>query len=110
MNESRPHEFGGEKVKRGRPMANKAIITPPARRFFADAPRLTLLPEVRRTMVGSLLRNIKDAIFPEKLPPLHLTSRPVQVREIWTHRNPRKAATGSLTLHSMAIGLLIAAS
>ena len=110
MNESRPHEFGGEKVKRVRPMANQAIITPPARRFFADAPRLTLLPEVRRTMVGSLLRNIKDALFPEKLPPLHLTSRPVQVREIWTHRNPRKAATGSLTLHSMAIGLLIAAS
>jgi protein TonB len=114
MNESRPHdEFGRnrEKVKRVEPMANQAILPPPPhRRYMIEGPRLAGLPEMHRSMLGSLLRNLKEVVFPEKLPPLRLTSRPVQVREIWTHRNPRKAATGSLVLHSFAIAALIAVS
>jgi periplasmic protein TonB len=113
MCESRPQEFGSEraeKVKRVEPMANQAILPPPSQRFFSDAPRLTMLPEVHRSMLGSLIRNLKEAMFPEKLPPLRLTSRPVQVREIWTHRNPRKAATGSVVVHTLGIAALIAVS
>lgn len=61
-------------------------------------------------MLSSLLINLKDALFPEKLPPLRLTSRPVQVREIWSHRSPKKAASGSLTVHAIGIGIIIALS
>jgi TonB family protein len=65
---------------------------------------------MHRSMLGSLLRNIKDSLFPEKLPPLRLTSRPVQVRDIWTHRSPKKAATGSLSVHAFFIAALLVAS
>ena len=103
-----------EKVKRVEPMANQAILTPPTPterpRVLYEAPRLSGLPEMHRSMLGSLVRNLKEAMFPEKLPPLRLTSRPVQVREIWSHRNARKPATGSLVVHSLAIAALIAVS
>jgi len=112
MNESRPQDFRGEKVKRVEPMANQAILPPPPqhRQFLSEGPRIAGLPEMHRTMLGSLIRNLKEAMFPEKLPPLRLTSRPVAVREIWTHRNARKPATGSLTLHALGIAVLVAVS
>jgi periplasmic protein TonB len=91
------------------PMANQIIIPRPHQSYYREAPRLALLPEMHRSMLVSLLINIKESLFPEKLPPLRLTSRPVQVREIWTHRSPKKAATGSLTVHAFFIvGLLVA--
>jgi hypothetical protein len=61
-------------------------------------------------MLTSLVVNIKEALFPEKLPPLRLSSRPVAVREIWTTRRHKKATSGSLTLHALAIASLIAIS
>ena len=59
-------------------------------------------------MWKSLFSNVRDALFPEKLPPLRLTSRPVQVREIWSHGNRKKATVGSLTLHAFFIGGIVA--
>jgi periplasmic protein TonB len=76
----------------------------------SDAPNLNLLPEMHQSLLVSLYRDLKDALFPEKLPPLRLTSRPVPVREIWTRGNRKKATTGSLTIHIIAIGALIALS
>jgi TonB family protein len=75
-----------------------------------DAPRLNLLPEMHESMLHSLYINLRDLLFPEKLPPLKLTSRPVAVREIWTRVDHRKSATGSLVLHGIGLGLLIALS
>lgn len=45
-----------------------------------------LLPEhiLHASLWESLKRNVRDNLFPEKLPPLQLTSRPVNPREIWT--------------------------
>src|SRR5258708_39043305 len=105
-------------------MANQVIVPPPQRpgsdenrvrdarsqRPASDAPNLNLLPEMHTSLLASLYREAKDALFPEKLPPLRLTSRPVPVREIWTRGNRKKATTGSLTLHIIAIGALIALS
>jgi len=109
MNESRPQESGGEKrVVRVGPMANHVIV--PNQFFGRDVPRLSGLPQMHQSMVTSLLRNIKDALFPEKLPPLRLTSRPVNVGEIWTARRHKKATSGSLTLHAMGIAALVAIS
>ena len=44
--------------------------------------------------------NIRAALFPEKLPPLQLTSRPVKVRDIWGEYNYKKqSASVSLVVH-----------
>jgi protein TonB len=88
-------------------MANQFIIPRP-QNFFGDVPAFRLLPETQQPLWKSLFKHLKDALFPEKLPPLRLTSRPVQVREIWSRRSTRRAATGSLTLHSLVIGGMIA--
>jgi len=88
-------------------MANQYIV-PRSPGMLRDVPAFRLLPEAQQPLWKSLFKNVKDALFPEKLPPLRLTSRPVQVREIWSRRNNRRAATGSLTLHVLAIGGLIA--
>src|SRR6516162_8299021 len=72
-----------------------------------DAPRLNLLPEMHESMVHSLFKNLWDLLFPEKLPPLKLTSRPVPVREIWTRVNHKRSATGSLILHGIGLVALI---
>lgn len=105
-------------------MANQVIAHPPQRpdsdenRLLAarpqhparNAPNLNLLPEMQQSLLVSLYRDLKDALFPEKLPPLRLTSRPVAVREIWTRGNRKKATTGSLILHTIAIVALIVLS
>src|SRR2546422_8380975 len=44
-----------------------------------------LLPkETEQPLWKSLFRNVDDLLFPKKLPPLVLTSRPVPVKDIWT--------------------------
>ncbi len=45
-----------------------------------------LLPEhiLHDAWYRSIRRNLRDALFAQKLPPLQLTSRPVNPREIWT--------------------------
>ena len=88
-------------------MANQVIIPRPPG-FLGDAPAFRLLPEAQQPLWKSLFRNVREALFPEKLPPLRLTSRPVAVREIWSRRNQKRAAAGSLTLHAIAIGAVIA--
>src|SRR5262249_34353544 len=93
-------------VSIGRTMANQYIVPRP-QGLFREAPAFRLLPETQQPLWKSLFKNVKDALFPEKQPPLHLTSRPVRVREIWTRRSTRKAAAGSLTLHSLVIGSMI---
>ena len=90
-------------------MANHVIVPRP-QGFCGDGPDLNLLREMGQPMWKSLFENVRDALFPEKLPPLRLTSRPVQVREIWGHANRKKAATGSMLIHAIAISSLIALS
>ena len=52
--------------------------------------------------------NVRDALFPRKLPPLRLTSKPVRVRSIWGEYNYKKKAGLSSTLvHAAMIGTLI---
>lgn len=89
-------------------MANQVIVPPP-QGFFGN-PSLNLLHEMEEPMWKSLFRNVKDALFPEKLPPLRLTSRPVQVRGIWSKSNRTKANTSSLILHALFIGGIVAAT
>jgi protein TonB len=108
MSVSRSLEFGSEKVSRVGPMANHVIV--PNQFFGKDVPKLNGLPQMHQSMLTSLFMNVKEAIFPEKLPPLRLTSRPVNVGQIWTTARTKKATSGSLTLHAFAIAGLIAVS
>ncbi len=60
------------------------------------------------SLLQSLKNNIRDVLFPEKLPPLKVTSRPVQVRSIWEERDKKTSTVGSLIVHMLMIAGLIA--
>jgi periplasmic protein TonB len=90
------------------PVPGKEIFLVP-RHGADDAPTFTI-PEMHEGMLRSLFNNVKEVLFPEKLPPLRLTSRPVPVREIWTRSTTKRSTTASLVLHSLAIVGLIAGS
>src|SRR5436305_7702132 len=100
MSETSSTALNVQRIVRVEPMANHAIVPPP-QGLLSNAPTLKLLYEVQEPMWKSLFRNVKEALFPEKLPPLRLTSRPVQVGDIWSRGNKKKATVGSLTLHAM---------
>jgi TonB family protein len=57
----------------------------------------------------SLYHSIRDIISPPKLPPLEVTSKPVQVKEIWGHTAgyESKSAVTSIAVHAVVIALMI---
>ena len=70
-----------------------------------------LMADVEQPWFRSLMGNLRDLLFPEKLPPLQLTSKPVRVRDIWGEYDNRKQATAtSLVVHGLMLALLIAGS
>ncbi len=88
-------------------MANQALIPQ------AEQDELHLLPQtsIDESLWSSLRSNLRAALFPEKLPPLQLTSRPVVVREIWGEYNYKKQSAGvSLVVHVFMVAGLIALS
>ncbi|HKF22098.1 MAG TPA: energy transducer TonB [Candidatus Angelobacter sp.] len=99
-------------------MANQVIVPrpkPPERKQISSAgpsaggagPMFTI-PDMHEGMLRSLFNNVKDVLFPEKLPPLLLTSRPVAVREIWSRGTRKRSTTSSVVLHGLAIvGLIV---
>ena len=58
---------------------------------------------------ASLRKNFKETFFPEKLPPLVLTSKPVPVRDIWGFyaMHHKRSATLSLIAHIIVLSALI---
>ncbi len=87
-------------------MANATLIPP-------SEQELNLLPQTsaEESLWSSLKGNIRAALFPEKLPPLVLTSHPVQVRDIWGQDSYTKQSAGvSLVVHIAMVAGLIAIS
>ena len=73
-------------------------------------PRLGLLASggIEMPWYVSLYRNLRDAIFPEKLAPLDVTSRPVAVKEIWgLYANDPRNRFYSVGIHAALITLLL---
>ncbi|HZQ91014.1 MAG TPA: energy transducer TonB [Terriglobales bacterium] len=74
-------------------------------------PTLNLRPisdQLDRPWWSTVGENVRDALFPRKLPPLRLTSRPVKVRDIWGDYNyKKKAGVGTSVLHAGMIGFLV---
>jgi periplasmic protein TonB len=91
-------------------MANQTLIPPTDQQ---EQEELHLLPQTTAndSLWASLTSNIRAAFFPEKLPPLQLTSRPVKVRDIWGEYNYKKESAGvSLVVHIAMVAGLIALS
>ncbi len=92
------------------------VLTPPTQQSVrrTAVPELNLLlpkDEFDLSLWQSLRRQIHDWRHPEKLPPLHLTSKPVPVREIWGSYNYKKRGlAGSTVLHMLVIAGIVAAS
>jgi TonB family protein len=56
-----------------------------------------------------LAAQIRDSLFPHKLPPLQLTSKPVKLRDMWGTYNYRQSASAvSAVVHVLMIGALLA--
>lgn len=88
-------------------MALQTLVSP------SEQEELHLLPQttMEDSLWSSLRSNIRAALFPEKLPPLVLTSRPVKVRDIWGEYNYKKQSAGvSLMVHIALVAGLIAIS
>lgn len=59
----------------------------------------------------SLLDNLRERLFPPKLPPLELTSQPVALPETWGQDDyQRRSAAISFVLHAAALGTLFVLS
>lgn len=74
---------------------------------------LHLLPRenFEKSLWASLWSNFHDTFFPEKLPPLQLTSRAIKVRDIWGEYDYRKQGSWwSMGIHAAGIGAIIALS
>jgi periplasmic protein TonB len=89
-----------------------ANLEPPRVKAIPHAePQLNLLlpkETLEQGMVGSLFRNLNDFLFPKKLPPLLLTSKPVPVKDIWGEYNyTKKAAVRSTAMHIIAVSAII---
>jgi TonB family protein len=102
-------------------MANHSLISPPERReeevaqhgMAQQDDELHLLPRTSadESLWTSLRDNVRAVFFPEKLPPLRLTSRPVAVRDIWGEYNYKKqSASVSLVVHILLLAGLIGLS
>lgn len=67
-----------------------------------------LLPvETQQPWLGSFIRNLRDLIFPEKLPPLQVTAKPVQVKDIWgLYGHNKKSFVTSFVVHTSIVILM----
>ena len=70
--------------------------------------RRLLAADIEEPWYRSFFKNIKEAIHPPKLPPLEVTSKPVEVKDIWGFYGgqEKKAGLGSVLIHVTAIALL----
>src|SRR5436190_1320807 len=89
-------------------MANQAFL--PNYSLNNKVPFPQLLRPKEPSLLESLVGNLRDVLFPEKLPPLRVTSRPVPVRDIWEKKDPKRSAGASLAIHAGMIAALIAVS
>jgi TonB family protein len=85
-------------------MVNATLIPPTEQEELHLLPRTTM----DESLWTSLRDNVRAAFFPDKLPPLQLTSRPVQVRDIWGQDSYKKQSAGiSAVVHVIAIAGIV---
>jgi TonB family protein len=75
----------------------------------ADDHLKRLLPlETQEPWYARFLQNVKEAVFPPKLPPLQVTSKPVPVKEMWGFYGQyrSKSLFSSVVIHTGVVALL----
>jgi TonB family protein len=65
-----------------------------------------LAPDTEIPWYKSIAENIKEMISPEKLPPLEITSKPVEVKDIWGKGTSPKALASSVALQAAVVAAL----
>lgn len=85
---------------------------PPQQRTESEPALNLLMPkDFEPSLWDSIRQNFKQTFFPEKLPPLVLTSKPVPVRDIWGFYNYKKSgATLSMIAHIIVISAILIAT
>ena len=69
---------------------------------------LLLAPDTFEPLWKSLFQGLKEFIFPRKLPPLKLESKPIPVKDIWGfYDNKKNGALGSAVAHLIVITLIV---
>jgi periplasmic protein TonB len=94
------HHWSERQLREGNPEMASA---------FETAPVLLLTPEsLDRAWYSNIIAAIREAIHPPELPPLRLTSRPVEVPRIWGFYggHERTAGAYSVLIHAAVIALL----
>ena len=79
------------------------------RKGFATAPVLLLTPaSLDQAWYSNIIAAVRETIHPVKLPPLHVTSKPVPVRDIWGFYGGQKKQAGlsSIAIHAGVVALL----
>ena len=75
------------------------------REFFKPTPKAVRSELLVGWTEHSFWQNIREALFPKKLPPLRVTSKPVPVKDIWSKDTQfTRVQALSVTLH---VGLLV---
>jgi protein TonB len=65
-----------------------------------------LAPDTEIPWYKSIIENVKELISPEKLPPLEITSKPVEVKDIWGKGTSPKALASSVALQAAVVAVL----
>jgi TonB family protein len=66
-----------------------------------------LAPDTEIPWYKSIVQNLRDAIHPEKLPPLELTSKPVAVKDIWGQGTSVRALASSVLFQGALVAALM---
>lgn len=66
-----------------------------------------LAPDTEIPWYKSVIENIREMIQPEKLPPLELTSKPVEVKDIWGKGTDPKALASSVVFQGIIVTILM---
>jgi len=66
-----------------------------------------LAPDTEIPWYKSIVENVKEMISPEKLPPLELTSKPVEVKDIWGQGTSPKALASSVLFQAVVVAVLL---
>jgi protein TonB len=65
-----------------------------------------LAPDTEVPWYKSIVENVREMIHPEKLPPLELTSKPVEVKDIWGQGTSPKALASSVLFQAIVVAFL----
>lgn len=75
--------------------------------YLCSRPVIFAKPMPEEGLFSGLIANLRDALFPQKLPPLHLTSRPVAVADPMAVRRDPTSSTIAFILHVAVISAII---